>query len=260
MVQRIAVLSDIHGNADALDVALSQVEAEAPDLVVILGDLLTYGTQPLTVLDRLDAFSRGNRARVFISGNHDEFYFGLETGDPGFYDRVPDFVRESVYWTQDRIAPHPHLSARYPWVRSHTEQAVVFAHANPYRYGDWRYVSDPEACRDAAATLAAMGARVGVFGHSHRAFAALVAQGAVRALDQGVWHEIEPEAVAIINPGAVGHPRGTGLSYLRLDVDGARIRADIRAIAFDAAAQRRAIAAAGFTAGTRDKLLSYWET
>ncbi len=260
MVFRIAVLSDIHANADALDVALDEVEAAAPDLVVCLGDLLTYGSQPLQVLDRFDSLAANPRSSVFISGNHDEFYFGLETGDPGFYDRVPNFVRESVHWTQDRIAGQPRLSKRYPWVRSHTEQAVFLAHANPFRYGDWSYVSGPDACREAAATLIRMGHRVGVFGHSHRAFAMLVSEGEVTNLNQGVWQEIAAGAVVLLNPGAVGHPRGTGLSFLLLDIDGARIRADIRAIPVDVEAQRRAIATSDFSAETRDKLLSYWET
>jgi predicted phosphodiesterase len=260
MVFRIAVLSDIHGNADALDVALDGVEAAEPDLTVILGDLLTYGSQPLPVLDRLDTLAASPRSSVFISGNHDEFYFGLETGDPGFYDRVPQFVRESVHWTHRQIAREQPLSERYPWVRSRTEHAVFLAHANPYRYGDWRYISGPDACREVAVTLKRMGHRVGVFGHSHRAFAALVSEGEVSPLDQGSWQQIAPEAVVVLNPGAVGHPRGTGLSYLLLDIDGARIRADIHTITVDVAAQRRAIATSDLGAETRDKLLFYWET
>ena len=257
--RRIAVLSDIHGNADALRVALDAAQAAAPDLTVILGDLLTYGAQPLEVLDLLDGFAASAHSQAFISGNHDEFYFRLQAGAEALPYRLAPFVEESVLWTRDRIAAQPALAGRYPWRHRHVDGPVLFSHANPYEYGDWSYVANDEACRKAAQTLRAGGHRLGVFGHSHRAFAAKVAPGGVVPLPQRSWQEIGAEETVIINPGAVGQPRGTGLSYLILDLDGPRIRADIRPIEIDLTAQRRAIAAAALTAQTKDRLLSYLE-
>lgn len=61
---KIAVLSDIHANAVALDAALADIEREQVDRLVCLGDLATPGPQPRAVLDRLYALGcpvvRGN--------------------------------------------------------------------------------------------------------------------------------------------------------------------------------------------------------
>jgi len=259
MTFRIAVLSDIHGNADALALALADAEVGSADQIVILGDLLTYGMQPNSVLTLLDEVVANRPDIVFISGNHDAFYFGLESGDAGFYPNVPQFVRDTVYWTQEQIAGAQPLSQRYPWVKSQAINGVFHAHANPYEYGDWSYVSDVSSQSDAASILRRSGYRVGVFGHSHRAFAVIVKENEVRPFEQRSWHELPDGAVVLVNPGAVGHPRGTGLSYAILDVDAMSLRVDIRAIPADFEPHRRAISEGDFSPQTRAKLISYLE-
>ena len=43
---RIALLSDIHGNLEALVAALRSIAASSPDLIVCLGDVVGYGPEP----------------------------------------------------------------------------------------------------------------------------------------------------------------------------------------------------------------------
>ena len=53
MATRIALLSDIHGNAAALDAALAEVRREAPDIIAVLGDLALNGPRPGEAVDRV---------------------------------------------------------------------------------------------------------------------------------------------------------------------------------------------------------------
>ena len=62
---RILVLSDIHGNLDALEACLAS--AERYDIVVNLGDIVGYGASPNEVIDR----SR-EVGKYFVRGNHDK--------------------------------------------------------------------------------------------------------------------------------------------------------------------------------------------
>jgi putative phosphoesterase len=68
---RVAVLSDVHGNAVALEAVLRELEREAVDLVVFGGDL-TWGPLPeatLQLVDRLAVtalFVRGNAERALL--------------------------------------------------------------------------------------------------------------------------------------------------------------------------------------------------
>jgi predicted phosphodiesterase len=45
---RLAVLSDLHGNAAATEAVLADIDAEAPDEILCLGDLVGYGSPFLT--------------------------------------------------------------------------------------------------------------------------------------------------------------------------------------------------------------------
>lgn len=73
MPRTVAVLCDIHGNAPALDAVLEELARDAPDAVVVGGDVVA-GPQPLEVLARLRAlpqpvhFLRGNADRAVVMG------------------------------------------------------------------------------------------------------------------------------------------------------------------------------------------------
>jgi predicted phosphodiesterase len=65
---RIAVLADVHGNADALDAVLADLKAVSPDLVVCLGDHLSG---PLAA--RRTAEMLMGSDLLMIAGNHDRW-------------------------------------------------------------------------------------------------------------------------------------------------------------------------------------------
>lgn len=50
---KIAVLSCIHGNLEALDTVLIDIEAQGCDRIICLGDLVGYGPYPNEVVDRI---------------------------------------------------------------------------------------------------------------------------------------------------------------------------------------------------------------
>ena len=85
MYNKVIVISDIHSNAKSLEITFDKIINENFDLVVILGDLLTYGAEPNKTINLLKSFSKENEC-VFIKGNHDQFYFDIEDGFLGEYN------------------------------------------------------------------------------------------------------------------------------------------------------------------------------
>lgn len=73
MAARVAVLSDVHGNAPALAAVVGELAPEEPDLVVFGGDL-TWGPLPGETLDIVrnlqtpTLFVRGNADRAVLEG------------------------------------------------------------------------------------------------------------------------------------------------------------------------------------------------
>ena len=64
---RVAVISDIHANLEALEAALIAIERESIDQVICLGDIVGYGPDPLGCIYRLQEVEA-----LGLLGNHDQ--------------------------------------------------------------------------------------------------------------------------------------------------------------------------------------------
>lgn len=94
---RFALISDIHGNAVALDAVLADIRPDRPDQIVCLGDVAQGGPQPSEAADRLSEL----RCPV-VMGNTDSW---LASGcDPSVED-PPDNVKEVGRWSVEQLSP-----------------------------------------------------------------------------------------------------------------------------------------------------------
>jgi predicted phosphodiesterase len=263
-MSRIAVISDLHSNAAALHAALTLAEARGFDTLMILGDLLTYGCDPQEVLDMVGAaLSRGN-ARL-VPGNHDQLYFDLAAGDSAYFNRLPDWLRETVEWTQAHIDGAA-LAADFPWEKEVSLDGIFFAHANPFAYGDWTYLNGDAELDAAMAALRGRGERIGVFGHTHRG--KIVTYPGTTAA--GTRYEMAGQSTlsqhvaggdgAVADPGSLGQPRGAGQSssLLFIETDVAGTRLDLQRLDYDVPTHVARIHASGMSDVTKHKLLSYF--
>ena len=95
-VQRIALISDIHGNAIALREVLRSIEALGADEIVCLGDVATLGVAPGEVVDTLQRL--GCRC---IRGNHDDYLLDPELVDS--HMGTPT-IREAIEWCRQQLS------------------------------------------------------------------------------------------------------------------------------------------------------------
>src|ERR1700755_2589283 len=92
---RAAVVSDIHSNLQALEAVLAAIEAEAPDGLWGLGDLVGYGPRPNECCAPV-----AERADVCLAGNHDLAVRGtIELEEFGGEAAV------AARWTRDVLEP-----------------------------------------------------------------------------------------------------------------------------------------------------------
>jgi len=147
---RLAIVSDIHGNLQALEAVIADLERVAPDLVVHGGDLAFNGPRPAECIDRVRELGWPG-----VMGNMDQ---ALESH--GIERRVA-WARERI--GEDRVA----WLQRLPLEWRHDDQ-VALVHAAP---GDvWRAVFPESGDAELRATFAPLGARIAVYAHIHRAF------------------------------------------------------------------------------------------
>lgn len=256
--QRVAVLGDIHGNALAFREALRAIASAGIQRVCCHGDLLTYGCSPRSVLELLDVLVDKFDC-VLLSGNHEPFYFEGQRGEDRLFATKRDFIRDSITWTLQRIEGTS-FESRYPWRQACTVTDVLISHANPYLDRTWRYINSPDDEVDASAALVERRARVGVFGHTHRARLTAVRglvvdrRSLMRPVDLDHGGETGPRWV--INTGSVGQPRGQGATWLELDLGERSAR--LHRIRYDIQAHLGQIQASGLSASTIERLCDFF--
>lgn len=198
---RALVLSDIHGNLEALQAVLSA--AGSYDELWNLGDVVGYGASPNQVLDLIHA-----RARINVRGNHDRVCCGLTS--PAGFNPV---ARIAAQWTEAELTPENHA-----WLRSvaqgpvhPAEPGVSCVHGSPLH--EDQYILN---MRDAWTPLQQTTDTLTFFGHTH-------VQGGF-AQNREDWHDVRPQFDSrsehncwrlplrpgtryLLNPGSVGQPR-----------------------------------------------------
>jgi putative phosphoesterase len=155
---RIAILSDIHGNAHALDRCLADLAARGgADAIVAAGDLCLDGPKPKKVLERLETIG----ARC-LRGNTDRFIGATDLGD------LDDDDRAAVQWARDEIgADWTRWLGELPFsiAFGEGEDGLLVCHANPK--SDDEHVW-PDAYDDTLERLFdGVAQRTVAFGHLH---------------------------------------------------------------------------------------------
>ena len=84
---RLAVLADIHGNLPALEAVLADVQQHNVNGIIVAGDLIGCGPQPVEVVRLLRSLDG-----LMIRGNHENYFLAYDAGD------VPDGWRVSYQW------------------------------------------------------------------------------------------------------------------------------------------------------------------
>lgn len=206
----IAFLSDIHANAQALSSVVEQLSLLDVKSVVILGDLLTYGCDPVRTLELLHRLSDGWEITL-VAGNHDQLYFDFPKSDKNYINRLPNWVAESVHWTKGEISQSMFAELSLKWVTSLQINNWFASHANPKGFGNWDYLEDEEELLEASNMLRLRGAEVGIFGHSHRPkIIAVSDDGGINYIDDNCIYlppQSERGDIVIVNVGSVGQPR-----------------------------------------------------
>jgi diadenosine tetraphosphatase ApaH/serine/threonine PP2A family protein phosphatase len=204
LAERIAIVSDIHSNLEALIAVMKDIEKTRCSKIYCLGDLIGYGPNPKECID----LARSNFEFV-IKGNHDQAV--------GW--KIPKVFKEmaadAAFWTRTRLKPKlskgPSVQQRR-WSylrkmpRTQEHGLWLMAHGTPNSNLDYVY-EEHEAepvFRDAMAH-----SRVCFLGHTH--LPGIFLQDGDKQVyhlegEEGIRYKLQAER-SIINVGSVGQPR-----------------------------------------------------
>ena len=189
---RIAILSDIHSNGDALGAVLEHTRANGIDSWWCLGDIVGYGAEPNLVVDRVRELGA-----TCVAGNHDWAACGLVS--TRLFNRHAAFAAE---WTARNTSPE-----NLEWLKSlplvERRENTLLVHATPSAPEEWNYCMLIE---DALLEMDAFTEPLCVVGHSHYP-GVFEKDGEDIRYTRAPQLRLRPGRQYLVNVGSVGQPR-----------------------------------------------------
>ncbi len=195
---RYLVLTDIHGNLEALDACVADAREHTYDSTLVLGDLVGYGPDPNTVVERVQALE----PIAIVRGNHDKVACGLEQAE-GFNS----VAKSAAKWTLDTLLPASReWLAALPEGPTVVDDFVEICHGSPF--DEDAYIFDE---LDAVRALKVANRPLCLFGHTHYPVTFELSADSFdsvgSAAEPQMRVQMKPGSKYLINPGSVGQPR-----------------------------------------------------
>ncbi|TWT77067.1 phosphodiesterase [Posidoniimonas polymericola] len=123
---RRAIISDIHGNLEALTTVLEHIGQQKVDEIFCLGDIIGYGPNPCQCLDLVM-----KQTKVCLLGNHDQ----AALFDPEGFNSGAE---RAIFWTRDQLengaGTRADIDARWDFLgglpRTHRDGRWLFVHGS----------------------------------------------------------------------------------------------------------------------------------
>jgi len=249
MLMRLAVLSDIHGNLEALTAVLDHLARRRIDRYLCLGDVVGYGADPAPCLERLQ-----HLGALIVGGNHDVACVGKLA--LGWFN---DAARAALVWTRDQLSVTDLDSLRGLPLTA-TLGPCTLVHATLRHPERFDYLMDVAQAVD---TMASCGTLMCLLGHTHlagfieydrrerRLLRLLTASGELGE----VPYDDDPERLRyLLNPGSVGQPRDGDPRACLAVLDTEARQVAVERVPYDVVSAQRKIRDAGLPAFLADRL------
>jgi|GEM_PF-603936 len=217
---RVAIISDIHANLQALQAVLLDIKQNNIDSIVCLGDIVGYGPRPKQVLEEVTC-----RTENIILGNHDAV-IGNRLNPNEFNDNA----HEAIDWTRNCLGDD---SAKFFGKVPTTLQFddVLCVHAEAAEPENWNYITNPESALPSFLTT---DASLIFMGHTHLP-GIFSCDPATQQVTQTPPHDtfFNTHQRHLINVGSVGDPRDGDINacYTILDMESQHV--SFRRVPFD---------------------------
>jgi predicted phosphodiesterase len=190
---KFGIISDIHGNLEALEVVLKEIKKEDCNEIIFLGDLVGYGANPNECVELLR-----QEKIVGVAGNHD---YAVLKKTP--IDDFNPYAKEAILWTQKVLTKESqwYLDAFLLVNKSYPFHIV---HSSPAEPSDWYYLFTIE---EIIPQFNYFSYPVCLVGHTHIPFCVAKREdGRIEIIKENKF-ELKNDRQYIINVGSVGQPR-----------------------------------------------------
>ena len=213
---KIAVISDVHSNLEALEAALKEIDKMKIQNIFCAGDICGYGANPNECIEEIR-----RRNIQSVMGNHD---YGIVNLNSSWFNEQ---AAKALWWTIENLEKN-----NLEFIKSLPEKIdvdidgrkMLVVHGSP-RNPIWEYIYPTDAN---ATFVKDVNQDIIVVGHSHIPFIKKISDKLV------------------LNPGSVGQPRDSNpkASFAVIDID--RFSAKNIRVNYDVETTSKKIIKAGF--------------
>jgi predicted phosphodiesterase len=192
---KLALISDIHANNDALEAVLADIETQGVNEIFCLGDVVGYGANPNECIDLVKKAST-----LTLLGNHDAASVGLlSTQHFNIHAKI------AIEWTMGNLTDASHAFIKALPLKE-AKLSHTFVHATPYEPNMWYYITSLE---EAAFNFQFFETSFCFVGHTHIPIIIVLEEEKEVYVHQGEtlnFGQLE-NVRFLINVGSVGQPR-----------------------------------------------------
>lgn len=209
---RYAIISDIHGNAEALQAVLSDIAKQSIDSIFCLGDIVGYYPDPEKCIDLIT-----REVDFCVAGNHDYAAIGrIDTQNFTYY------AYAAMEWTKLNLSDRSkeYLASLPLTVERDT---MFFTHSSPSNPQDWVYVF-PDSEETVFEAFNSLVYPLNFIGHTHWPSIMIQEEDRIILHPEHTIHLSDTHNY-LVNVGSVGQPRDfdSRSSYAIYDTDAAAI-------------------------------------
>lgn len=201
---KIVVISDIHGNLEALNKVLEYInKLECEKRVICLGDIVGYGPNPAECFEIVESLTD-----KICLGNHEDAIL-----DTNYNYQMTKYALEAIRWTRGILGKEIREAISRLPVQIE-EDNVLYVHASPDNPMQWKYITN---ARNAYSSLIEMKHSLCFVGHSH--IPGIYAYNELQGDSNKAT--LSKDDKTIVNVGSVGQPRDGSpmLSFAVFDDD-----------------------------------------
>lgn len=252
---KIAILSDIHSNLQALEAVIEDCQKQQVDHIWCLGDIIGYGSNPWECWKALQKAAEPGK---ILMGNHE---FSLENDEE--LNKFTSYVKAGINYAKKQLDQPKNkalskqiasgLFTSLPLTLHLKEFDVALAHSDFVSPASWSYV---ESSIDAQEQVNALPARINFLGHTHKPF--VFRNKNCGIIDRHPNHLLlESDYKYLINPGSVGQPRDKDYraSYAIFEIADGQKYISVHRLNYDVKKTARLIKRAGLPDRIAERLL-----
>jgi diadenosine tetraphosphatase ApaH/serine/threonine PP2A family protein phosphatase len=191
---RYILMSDIHGNLEALQAALEAARRFEPYQLMCLGDFVGYGADPEPCVELA-----GDKANLMLAGNHDLAVSGVIPTE-----EFNSIARASIDWTRQQLTPEDQeLLSNLPL--QYIDGDYCYTHASPSEPIKFMYIRTLE---EVGEVFAHIGQRFCFVGHTHLpVLVTMNKRNGRMEVVRDTRVTLEEHRRYFVNVGSIGQPR-----------------------------------------------------